>query len=78
METGVINEDVEALEKPSDKFEGIKTPLKKRKKASWQRGLLKKKKRRLLSSHSQVSITSIFNLIYPVLNSVHFINLLWQ
>lgn len=55
VEPGVTNEDAETLEKPSDKFEISKTPLKKRKRASWQRGLLKKKKRRILNNHSQVS-----------------------
>lgn len=51
-ETEMVDEEADTLEK----FETIKTPLKKRKRTSWQRGLLKKKKRRILNNnHSQVS-----------------------
>lgn len=59
--TSMMDAEAEPSEKPSDKLEvNGKTPIKKRKRTSWQRGLLKKKKRRILNnSHIQVSNKSI-------------------
>lgn len=60
------NEQLEQHDTPIDKVDNGKTPMKKRKRASWQRGLLKKKKRRNLSnSQLQVRESVMCLLFYP-------------